>query len=72
MKMKISLFRNNRLTIILRSQETGKRIEKIKFSKEETAEIRRIADLLDMTEKELLDEAFDYILSIAVTRKYFK
>ena len=66
------MFRKNRLTLILRSSETGKRIDKIKFTKEETAELRKTADLLGITEKELIDEAFNYILKRAVHLTYFK
>lgn len=67
-----NIFFNNRIKLVLRSSETGKKIETIKFSKEETIQIRQTAALLKMTEKELFDEAFDYILKVAVNRVYFK
>ena len=65
----IKKFFNNKLTLILRSQETGKRIEKIKFTKEETAELRKTADLLGVTEKELIDFCRETLAGFKVPKK---
>lgn len=68
----VKRFFNKKLTLILRSDNTGKKIDKIKFTKEETAELRKTADLIGITEKELIDEAFNYILKRTVHLTYFK
>ncbi len=56
------MFRSKRITLILRSKETGKKIEKIKFSKQESSEIRTMAQTIGLSEKQLLEDALESIL----------
>lgn len=53
---------NKRIKLILRSKETGKKIETIKFSKSESKELRNIANILNMSEEQMFNDLFDTII----------
>lgn len=64
------LFKKDRLTVVLRSSETSKKIETIKFTPEETDTIMSAASSMQMTVQELFDYVFKEILRDAKRKTY--
>lgn len=59
------LFKKDRLTVVLRSSETSKKIEVIKFTPEETDTIINAASTMHMTVEELFHHVFKEIIKDA-------
>ena len=59
----LQMFRNKNIKIVLRSSHTGKKIETIKFSKDESNQIREIAQQIGYTEQQLFDKIFSDLLA---------
>lgn len=67
-----NVFKKDRLTIVLRSSETSKKIEVIKFTPEETDTIMIAASSMHMTVQELFDYVFKEILTDAKRKTYLR
>jgi hypothetical protein len=51
-----------RIKLTLISSTTGKKLEKIKFSKEESAKIRSISRILNMSEQQVMELAIKNLM----------
>jgi hypothetical protein len=58
----LAKFRNRKIKLVLRSLETDKRIQTIKFSKQETIQLRQAAQTLGLTEQQLFHLVFKNII----------
>jgi hypothetical protein len=53
---------NKKIKLIIRSSETGQKIDTVKFSKEESKKIRETAKYLNLSQDQLMNYAFDRFL----------
>jgi hypothetical protein len=58
----LTKLKNRKIKLILRSLETNKKIQTIKFSKDETIQLRQAAQTLDLTEQQLFHLVFKNII----------
>ena len=60
--LKLFPFAKKRIKLVIRSSNTDKKLETIKFSKEESDRIRKMAHILQVSEQELFDLAFKNLI----------
>lgn len=61
--LKLFPFAKKRIKLTIRSSESNKKIDTIKFSKEESDRIRKMADILQVSEQELFNLAFKNLIN---------
>ena len=59
--IRMNMFKK-RIKLTLISSTTGKKLEKIKFSKEESAKIRSISRILNMSEQQVMELAIKNLM----------
>jgi hypothetical protein len=59
----INIFFNKKIKLILRSSETNKKIQTIKFSSQESFEIRKLLKIAGLTEQEFFNDFFHHVLT---------